>query len=68
MVLQNECQINQQEMIGRKKVQVTKFRSQLKLQAEFISKLGSIFSYYQFKATQNPEFIDKMMYRRVINE
>ncbi|VVC46210.1 Hypothetical protein CINCED_3A007975 [Cinara cedri] len=63
-VLQHECQVNQQEIVGRKRIRVTKFRSQLKLQAEFISKLGFMFAYYLFKVTQNQEFIDKMMYRQ----
>lgn len=48
----------QQEVIGRLEIQMTKIRSQLKYQAQFCSKAGSIFGNLLWQATQIPDVIN----------
>lgn len=48
----------QQEVIGRLEIQMTKLRSQLKYQAQFCSKAGSLLGYFLWKATQMPDVIN----------
>jgi len=56
VLLQHEWR-DQQNTIGRLEIQGTKLRSQLKHQAQFCSKAGSILGYCLWKSVQLPEII-----------
>lgn len=57
----------QQKTIGRQEIQMMKLRSQLKHQAQFCSKTGSLLGYCLWKATQIPDIVYVML-REVKNK
>lgn len=60
MLLQHEWRC-QQNVIGRLEVQMTKLRSQLKHQAQFCSRTGSVLSYILWKITKIPEALNVIL-------
>lgn len=52
---------DKQNTIGRLEIEVMKLRSQLKHQAQFCSKAGSILGYCLWKTVQLPEIIKTIL-------